>query len=104
MHDFFSSLFDLSFKKFIAPKIAGILYIIGLISSAVVALSFILQVPAIGLIIGPVYFVVSIVFLRCIIEVILAIFQITRYTAEIARRGRSEESPSHDFEVPVEDD
>lgn len=41
---FFSKLFDFSFSSFVAPQIVGVLYILGLISFALIALSAIFTV------------------------------------------------------------
>ena len=41
---FFNKLFDFSFSSFIAPQVVGVLYILGLIAAALLALSTILSV------------------------------------------------------------
>jgi len=92
MKIFFQTIFDLSFKKFITPKIVTTVYVLASILSALSSLTLI-KMP-LGFIIAPIAFVVSVVFIRCGLELVLAVFQIARYSAEIARRGRSDDHQS----------
>lgn len=86
MQKFFQILSDLSFKKFITPKIISQVYVVGVVFVLVQSL-LLLRFPF-GFIIAPISFVAAVVLLRCGLEMILAVFQIARYSAEIARRGR----------------
>jgi hypothetical protein len=86
MQKFFTTLSDMSFKKFITPQIIGQVYVIG-IAFVLVQSMLLLRFPF-GFIIAPISFVAAVVLLRCALEMILAVFQIARYSAEIARRGR----------------
>jgi len=83
---FFVTLTDLSFKKFVTPQLASSIYILGIVVAAISSL-FLLSVPF-GFLVAPLIFVASVIFLRCGLELLLAVFQIARYSAEVARRGR----------------
>jgi hypothetical protein len=81
---FFSSLFDYSFSSFIAPKIIKILYgivtvLIALWTLGLVLVAFQLSSTA-GiltlLIIGPVYFLLSMIWARVLLEILSAFFHI----------------------------
>ena len=89
MVDSIQSLFNLSFKKFVTPKLASFIYIVGIVCVALLSLSALFRNGAAGFLLGPVFFISGVVFLRCSLELTLAVFQIARYTAEIARRGRA---------------
>jgi hypothetical protein len=90
MQKFVTALTDMSFKKFVTPQLATYIYIIGIIFSGVYSL-LLLKLPF-GFLLAPVNFVAGVIFIRCLLELTLAVFQIARYSAEIARRGR----PPHD--------
>ena len=90
MTEFFSALFDLSFRKFVTPQIAKFVYVIAIIGSGLFALTL-MQQGGLMIAAAPVLFLTSIVLVRCLLEVSLAIFQVARYCAEIARRGRTQE-------------
>ncbi len=87
MQEFFAALFDLTFKKFVTPQIIRFIYIIGIIGAGVGGLASMSQ-GGMYIIFGPIWFVTTVIILRCGLEVSLAIFQIARYSAEMARRSR----------------
>ncbi len=86
MQKIFAALFDFSFKKFVTPQLAGFTFVIAIVVAGVSAL-LMLRMP-LGFIIAPVFFIASVVLARVCIEIALAVFQIARYSAEVARRGR----------------
>lgn len=89
MQELISGLFDFSFKKLITPKLAKIIYITSIGGCILVALLTIAASPSLFTFLsGIVTCIVGIVVARVSIEVALAIFQIARYTGELARRGR----------------
>ena len=95
MEQFFSSLFDFSFKRFITPSIIRILYILCIVGSAATAITMILggfRTGPIGgvaaLVIAPFVFILSVCASRVMLEVILNIFRIANYSAEVARSTR----------------
>ena len=86
MEKIVAALTDLSFKKFVTPSMVTYIYIVGIVFSVVASLS--LFAMPLGYVLAPVSLVTSVIFLRCGLELVLAVFQVARYTAEIARRGR----------------
>lgn len=87
MDDLTTTLFDLSFKKFLMPKIAKPLYILGVVTSVVTGLSM-MRGGGLAMLLGPAVAILGIIMSRIVIEVALAVLQIARYSAEVARRGR----------------
>lgn len=98
MQELFSALFDLSFRKFVTPQIVKFVYVLCIVTSGVASLSS-LALGGIYYVLAPLAFLGSVVVSRCFLEVALAIFQIARYSAEVARRGRGEanDEPSASF-------
>lgn len=87
MQKFFTALFDLTFKKFVTPQLATYIYIISIIFVGVLSLLLLKSAP-LGFIVAPLSFLAGVIFVRAGLELVLAVFQIARYSAEIARRGR----------------
>ncbi len=100
MQEFIHGLFDFSFKKFITPKVAKVVYALAIAGAAVQAL-MLLRFGPFGIIAAPVFFFVTVVAARVFLEVSLAVFQIARYTAEIARRGRGDREVEEESSAPV---
>jgi hypothetical protein len=99
MEKFFTSLFDFSFSRFITPSIIRILYIICITISGVVAITSILSGFRIGmisgiisLVIAPIIFILAVCGSRVFLEVILNVFRIANYSAEVARSTRRRSS------------
>ena len=100
---FFGKLFDLSFSSFIAPQIVGILYVLGLISAALLGLSSTLSI----LRFDPVYGVITLlgwlvglfifaIFFRVSLESFVAIIRTaenTRILAENVLNNTAGNSP-----------
>lgn len=86
MQKFVTALTDMTFKKFVTPQLATYIYIIGIVMAGVYSL-LLLKLPF-GFLLAPVSFVAGVIFIRCLLELTLAVFQIARYSAEVARRGR----------------
>jgi len=95
---FFSTLFDLSFNKFVTPQLVTYIYIISIVSAGITSI-FAMKALPLGFILAPLLFITNIVFIRAGLELVLAVFQIARYSAEIARRGRVDEPPAVDTEL-----
>jgi len=89
MQKFFSTLFDLSFNKFVTPQLVTYIYVISIVSAGITSL-FAMKALPLGFILAPILFITNVVFIRAGLELVLAVFQIARYSAEIARRGRVE--------------
>jgi hypothetical protein len=92
---FFGSLFDISFKNIITPKIIKVLYVlamivIGLITVVYIAVAFNAN-AGLGvvtlLILGPLYFFFSLIWTRVALEFIMAVFAIQENTGRIPPSG-----------------
>ena len=95
---FFESLFDFTFTHFITSKIIKFLYGLSIAIAALVTLFFIISAFAKSfwmgslmlLIGGPIFFLLSVIYSRITLEIIIVIFRISDYAAEIAKQGQSE--------------
>jgi hypothetical protein len=93
---FVESLFDLSFTAFITSKIIKLLYVLSIAGAALVSLFLIIfgfTVSTTGgvvmLLIGaPLLFLLSTIYARVLLEIIIVIFRISEHAAEIAEQGR----------------
>lgn len=87
------ALFDLSFKRYIAPTIAKIVYVLAMIGIAITYLIFVVSAfdtnAAFGLlvliILGPLAALLYLVFIRVLIESLLATIQTAQNTSELVR-------------------
>lgn len=91
---FVNSLFDLSFKEMITTKIIRVLYVIGIVFAAVIALGFIVKSFASGfflgllvLILSPVIFLLYVIFFRVWCEILLILFRIAENTEKMAPKS-----------------
>lgn len=96
MQKTFAAIFDLSFKKFVTPQLATTIFIVSVVLAGLGAVSM-LHMPF-GFIIAPVFFFSALLFTRAAIELVLAVFQIARYSAEIARRGRGPQASEEELD------
>ncbi|MGH7321537.1 MAG: DUF4282 domain-containing protein [Candidatus Rokuibacteriota bacterium] len=93
---FFQSLFDFSFTVFVTSKIIRLLYALSIVGAALVSLSWIvgsfMASPAFGVLVllvgAPLFFLISIIYARVLLEIIIVIFRISENIAEIAAGGR----------------
>jgi uncharacterized protein DUF4282 len=99
---FFASLFDYSFSSFITSRIVKVLYVLTTIVVALWTLAFVLFAfrlsSAFGLIsllvLGPVFFVITMIYVRVGTELIIAFFRIHEDVAGINQRvGGAEAAP-----------
>lgn len=98
---FFTDLFDISFKKNLTPKVIGYIYLLLIIGAGISVLGLI-KVSLFAFIGGLIFFLGFVLSLRCMMEIILIIFNINRYTAEIARKLRTLESlDNKNIQIPV---
>lgn len=86
--NFLSSLFDFSFKRFVTPQLVTFIYWIAIICALLQMLLIFKAAGVIGIVLAPISAIATIVLARAGLELVLAVFQIARYSAEIARRGR----------------
>lgn len=94
-NNFISDLFDFSFSKFIAPKIVGTFYILSVFFSGLSAFYTIVNslrqgtiAVLINLILAPLLFFLYVIFLRILLEVIIAIFRIAENTGRTAENTK----------------
>ena len=92
--NFLSSLFDFSFKRFVTPQLVTFIYWIAIICALLQMLLIFKVAGVIGIVLAPISAIAMIVLARAGLELVLAVFQIARYSAEIARRGRPQTSDS----------
>jgi hypothetical protein len=108
---FFASLFDISFRSLITPRIIKVLYVLALILIgimtavglifAVVALS---QDPASGiitLIAVPLLALIYLIYIRVALEVVIALFHVMQNTSEMVRIGGGRPATSGVFVSPA---
>lgn len=99
---FFGSLFDFSFTSLVTSKLISILYVLAIIGIGVYALFLIVagfsRGAAIGVlaIIGAaLFFLLTVIYTRVLLEVLIVIFRIHEHVAEIAlQRSREPVTPS----------
>ena len=100
---FLSDLFDFSFSKFIAPKLVGLLYILGLIFSGIYALIFLFgglaaltsgePIGLLALIFAPLGFLLYVVFIRVALESMIIGFRTAENTARTAENTKYLKQP-----------
>ena len=88
---FFRALFDFSFSEFITIKIIKILYVIAIILLALTWIGGLIGFFAqgglyilLGLIVAPIGFILSVIFVRVIYEILIVIFGIAEHTRDMA--------------------
>jgi hypothetical protein len=104
---FFEALFDLSFRHFVTGRVVSFLYVISLVFVVLNALfsavylsillgaflSAVADSPALAwvagilmfLIVAPLFLLVSVVYVRVLLEIVVVLFRISDNTAEAAR-------------------
>ncbi len=89
------SLFDFSFNKFLAPKIVGVLYGIGMFFAGLVSLSLLAVgfrggiLSGVGtLIVSPIVFLLYIVMIRVGLEGLIATIKVAESSQVIAQHTR----------------
>ncbi len=98
---FFQSLFDYSFSSFITTKLIKVLYILSTIAIAIYTLVLVLVLfkasPVAGIfglvILGPLVFVIGMIYMRVILELLIVIFRIHEDVREINVRGGGTMTP-----------
>jgi uncharacterized protein DUF4282 len=99
---FFASLFDFSFSSLITPRLVKVLYVLMTVVVALWTLVFVLiafrSSSSFGfialLILGPIFFVIAMIWLRVGVEAIVAFFRIQEDVAEINQRAGGGEATS----------
>jgi len=88
---FMASLFDFSFRDFVTPRIIGILYAVLLVLTGIGAILMVAMMFAIGpgygvvtlLVIAPLYFFLSILGYRVVLELIVVIHRMRHEVTDI---------------------
>jgi uncharacterized protein DUF4282/zinc ribbon protein len=99
---FFASLFDFSFSSFITPRLVKVLYVLMTIVVALWTLLFVLLAfrssSSFGfialVILGPIFFVIMMIWVRAGVEAIIAFFRIQEDVAAINQRAGGGEATS----------
>ena len=95
---FFRALFDFSFTEFITSKIIKFLYGLAILSIGLGCLFLVIfafyRNAGVGvttlLIIAPLVFIISVIYSRVFLEIIIVIFRIAEHVGEIAKQTRTE--------------
>ncbi|NGY04222.1 DUF4282 domain-containing protein [Solimonas terrae] len=95
--DYFRALTDFGFRQWLTPRMAPMLYVLGVLGSLYLVVMFVLdgfaQSATIGmgrmLLIGPVAFLVSVTLIRVALEICLVLFRIAVHLSTMA--GHTEE-------------
>ncbi len=93
---FFAALFDFSFTDFVTSKIIKILYGLSIFLIGVATLVFVIfsfgasLVTGIFmfLIVGPLIFILGVIYTRILLEIIIVLFRIAEHTATMAGKSR----------------
>ncbi len=100
----FRALFDLSFNRFVIPKIMKFLYGLSILSAALIALLFVIigfktsmWFGIFALFIGaPLIFLLTVIYSRVLLEMILVIFRMADHLSEIESVHTEEKSEPRD--------
>ncbi|BAZ40874.1 hypothetical protein NIES4101_68350 [Calothrix sp. NIES-4101] len=98
--NFFSQLFDFSFSEFLALKIVGVLYGIGMFFAGIFTLGIAVNSfrvgfasGVVGLILAPIIFLLYILFIRIALEGMIVAFRTAENTARIAENTKHLRNP-----------
>lgn len=96
---FLTSLFDLSFTRFVSVSLVRVLYLLAIVMAIVLVIvgvvagfsnSFSAGITA--LVLAPIFFFLYVLFVRVLLEIIIVVFRIADYTREIAENTQIKES------------
>jgi len=90
---FFGALFDISFSEFITTKVIKVLYCLGMLLAFLGVLSWIVTgfgvnawIGVIALILSPLIYILSVIWLRICLELIIVVFRISDNVAALAKK------------------
>jgi hypothetical protein len=108
---FFASLFDVSFRSLITPRIIKVIYILAMVLigimtliGVIAALVTLADEPAAGivfLILVPIFALLYLVYARVALEVVIALFHIMQNSSELVRLGGGRPATSGVFAAPA---
>lgn len=89
---YFCSLFDFSFRRFVTPKVIRILFglavLLILVFTVLMIINNFRDSVALGIItliiIGPLYFIVTVTITRIVLEIVMVLFRIGEHVAKLA--------------------
>lgn len=89
----FESLFDISFRTLVTPRIIKVLYALSIIAAGFISVVLIVEgfseSPGKGILsllfVGPLVFLILVISSRIVYELAIVVFRISDHTAEIAR-------------------
>lgn len=90
---FFAALFDFSFRSLIGPRVVRVAYGITVVLAGLLALAFLVSGLSqgqpvgivFGLVIGPLYFLLLVVYARVFLEVLMVLFRINDNVERLAQ-------------------
>jgi len=92
---FFSSLFDFSFKSLITTRLITVLYVLAVILAGLYSLTLLAAgftrgaaIGVLALIAVPLFFLLTVIYTRVILEVLIVIFRMHENIAAIAQQQR----------------
>ena len=99
--NFIRSLFDFSFRSFITGRVIPVLYVLMMISIIIEAVFFIALTfqfsSGLGILVlligAPIYLLISLIFLRVLLELIMVIFRIAENVHTLARGPGAQFTP-----------
>ncbi|HSP42743.1 MAG TPA: DUF4282 domain-containing protein [Luteolibacter sp.] len=88
-----ATLFDLSFNQFVTTKILKIIYVLGIVASAVATIFMLTSavltneaiVIVVAMLLAPLIFLISVIFVRLYVELIIVLFRIAENTSALVR-------------------
>ena len=95
-NSFWSSLFDLSFTTFITESIVKILYVLCILGAVIFSIFLIFNAFSLSfvsgiltlIIVAPLIFLISIIYTRIMMEIIIAVFRIWENTSKLVEQGQ----------------
>lgn len=105
---FFKTLFDLSFRTFVTPRIVSMVYVIGIAFGVLAALTAIIGafVQSVGqglfvlVIVAPIGFLLFAVYLRVVLEVFIAVIRVAENTARMSGLAMRPAAPGEAEDAP----
>src|SRR5512134_224588 len=106
------SLFDLSFKTLVTPRVIKVLYALSIVAAGFLSIVLIVEGFSESLgkgllslfFVSPLVFLILVISSRIVYELAIVVFRISDQTAEIARNTapvRQDDKPAHESPPPV---
>ncbi len=92
---FLQALFDLDFREFVTIRIVKLLYIIGIVLAGLLSLAVLVAglgqggaMVLVSIILAPLYFILSVIWIRVCLEIVIVVFRIADNTEAIAKKHK----------------